>query len=110
MIPLFALDDEGVKHIASNKKDRNIGILADNLEVAPAAIPKLSQHPELELVTEELSKRWSRDLLAFLDTLTNSVDSGNLLIERRLTIADMRDYRRWLGGPPGVFDRAKPPR
>jgi predicted transglutaminase-like cysteine proteinase len=88
MIPLFALDDEGVKHIASNKKDRNIGILADNLEVAPAAIPKLSQHPKLELVTEELSKRWSRDLLAFLDTLTNSVDSGNLLIERRLRSPD----------------------
>jgi predicted transglutaminase-like cysteine proteinase len=91
LVPLFVLDHESVKQFASNKGDQNIGVLANNLEVAPAAIPMISEHANLELVTEELSKRRSKDSSAFLDGLTNSVDSGNLL-ERRLTIADMRDY------------------
>jgi predicted transglutaminase-like cysteine proteinase len=91
LVPLFVLDHESAKQFASNKGDQNLGILAESLEVAPAAIPKISEHARLELVTEELSKRRSKDSSAFLDGLTNSVDSGNLL-ERRLTIADMRDY------------------
>ncbi len=92
IVPLFVLDHESVKQFASNNGDQNIGVLADNLEIAPAAIPKISEHVNLELVTEELSKRRSRESSAFLDSLTNSLDSGNLLIERRLTIADMREY------------------
>jgi predicted transglutaminase-like cysteine proteinase len=91
IVPLFVLDHESVKQFASNKGDQNIGILADNLEVASAAIPKLSERPKPELVAEELSKHRSRESSAFLDGLTNSLDSGNLL-ERRLTIADMREY------------------
>jgi predicted transglutaminase-like cysteine proteinase len=79
MIPLFVLNYNGVKQFASSKEARNIGILADNLEIAPAEIPKLSEHSKPELVSEKLPKRRSRDLSAFLDSLTNSVDSGNLL-------------------------------
>ena len=88
IVPLFVLDHESVKEFGSNKGDQNIGILADNLEVAPAAIPKISERAKPE---QELSKHRSKDSSAFLDGLTNSVDSGNLL-ERRLTIADLRDY------------------
>jgi predicted transglutaminase-like cysteine proteinase len=91
LVPLFELDHERVKEFASNKGDQNIGILADNPKVAPATIPNVSEHVKLDLITEELSKRRSKDWSAFLDGLTNSVGSGNLL-ERRLTIADMRDY------------------
>jgi predicted transglutaminase-like cysteine proteinase len=88
MMPLFVLDHESVKEFASNKGDQNISY---NMQVVPAAIPNTSQRAELNLSTEELSKRRSKDSSAFLESLTNSVDSGNLL-ERRLTIADMRDY------------------
>jgi predicted transglutaminase-like cysteine proteinase len=83
MVPLFVLDHESVKEFASNK-----GILASNLEVAPAAIPQ-----GVELIRKELSKTQSKDSSAFLESFTNSVDSGNLL-ERRLTIAGMRDYAK----------------
>jgi hypothetical protein len=33
-----------------------------------------------------------RQLTAFLDTLSSSVNAGNLFDQRRLTIADMKDY------------------
>ena len=88
MVPLFVLDRESVKEFASNRGEQNISY---NLEVAPAAIPNISEHVEHKPSTEELSKRQAKDSSAFLESLTNSVDSGNLL-ERRLTIADMRDY------------------
>jgi hypothetical protein len=91
---LFVLDHEYVKEFASNKDDQNIGSLPDNLEVAPAAIPKTSQHAAKdEFLAEELSKVRSKDWSAFLDALSNSVVSGNLL-ERPLTIADMRHYAK----------------
>jgi predicted transglutaminase-like cysteine proteinase len=92
VIPLFMLDYAGLKQIVPNKEDRNLGILADNLEIAPAEISKLSQRANPELATKELSKRPSKDWSAFLDNLTSFVDSGNLLVKRRLTTADMRDY------------------
>jgi predicted transglutaminase-like cysteine proteinase len=91
MVPLFVMDHGNVKQFASNKGDQNIAILADNLKVAPAAIPWVSKPPRLELVAKELSNRRSREWSAFIDGLTNSVDSGNLLV-RRLTIAEMHDY------------------
>jgi predicted transglutaminase-like cysteine proteinase len=91
IVPLFVMDHESVKQFTLNKGDQNIGILTDNLEVASAAIPKLSERRKRELVVEKLSRRRSRESSAFLDSLTNSVDSGNLF-GRRLTIADMREY------------------
>jgi len=54
MVPLFVLDHERVKQFASNKGDQNIGILAEDLEVAPAAIPKIPERAKIGLVTEEL--------------------------------------------------------
>jgi predicted transglutaminase-like cysteine proteinase len=92
VIPLFMLDYAGLKQVVPNKEDRNLGILADNLEIAPAEISKRSQRANPELAAEELSKHPPRDWSTFLDNLTSSVDSGNLLIERHLTTADMRDY------------------
>ena len=92
VIPLFMLDYAGLKQIVPNKEDRNLGILADNVEIAPAEISMLSQRGDPELARKKLSKRQSGDLSGFLEDLTSSVDSGNLLIERHLTTADMRDY------------------
>ena len=91
MIPLFVLDFEGVAQFARSKDDRILGSLADR-ETVPAAIPGPSERPKPNVVIAELSRRRSEDVLAFLNSITNSVDSGNLLIERRLTIADMREY------------------
>lgn len=91
MVPLFVMDRENVKQFASNDQDHNIRILADSLEVAPAGIPRIANPAKLGFVTEEPSKARSRDSWAFLDRLTNSVDSGNLL-DRRLTIEHLRDY------------------
>jgi predicted transglutaminase-like cysteine proteinase len=90
IVPLFVLEHGSVKQFASNQNNQNIGILPDNLEVAPAAIPTIPEHTKPEPDTGE-SKRRSKESMAFLERLTNSVDSGNLL-ERRLTIEDMRDY------------------
>ena len=91
VIPLFVLDYAGLKQIVPNKDDQNI--LADNLEIAPAEISKLSGRAKPELSTEELSKHGSRNLSAFLDSLTNSADSGNLFIERPLCCAPCRKRR-----------------
>ena len=88
VIPLFALDHQGIQQFAQNKDDRNIGILTDYPEVAPAGLPKLFDRPNPRVLAESPSTNSS----AFLDLLTNSVDSGNLLIERRLTMTDMREY------------------
>jgi predicted transglutaminase-like cysteine proteinase len=91
MAPLFVLDQENVKKDAANEDDQNTGILDEKLEVAPAAIPTMLGHAKPARLTQERSKRQSKDSPAFIDDLTASVDSGNLL-ERPLTVADMRDY------------------
>lgn len=91
MVPLFVMDHESVKQFALDKRDQNIGLVTENLQVASAAIPKLSERRERELFVEKLAKRRSREPSVFLDSLTNSVNSGNLF-ERPLTIADMREY------------------
>ena len=76
VIPLFALDQHGIQQFARNKDDENIGILADNLEIAPAELPKLLDRPKPKPLAEEPSKRPSTDLSAFLNILTNAVDFG----------------------------------
>ena len=48
---------------------------------------------------EQPSPQQPTQSTAFLDTLTTSVDSGDLLAERRLTRADMMDYAKRTYGP-----------
>lgn len=51
--------------------------------------------PRQEQPNPQQPTQWT----AFLDTLTTSVDSGDLLAERRLTRADMMDYAKRTYGP-----------
>jgi hypothetical protein len=53
------------------------------------------QQPTLQQPTLQQPRQWT----AFLDTLTISVDSGDLLAERQLTRADMVDYAKRTYGP-----------
>jgi hypothetical protein len=48
--------------------------------------------PKPKQVTEEPPKQQQRQSTALLDALSSSVNSGNLFEQRRLTIADMKDY------------------
>ena len=50
-----------------------------------------SEH-QPEHVAEEPPKQQQGQLTEFLDTLSSSVNSGNLFVQRQLTIADLRDY------------------
>jgi predicted transglutaminase-like cysteine proteinase len=88
VIPLFALDNEGIQRFTQNTDDRNIGVLKNYPEIAPAGLPKLFDRENQKVP----AKSPSRNSSAFLDLLTNSVNSGNLLLERRLTMTDMREY------------------
>lgn len=63
-------------------------------EVAQAETPKRPAPSKPESVIEERPKHQLKDLTALLDSLSNSVDSGNLLIERRLTVADLIYYSK----------------
>jgi hypothetical protein len=48
--------------------------------------------PKPKQVTEEPPKQQQRQSTALLEALSSSVNSGNLFEQRRLTIADMKDY------------------
>jgi len=50
-------------------------------------------------------------LTAFIDTLSGSVNSGDLSVKRELTVADMTDYARRTYGvsyPAGNFNGKQP--
>lgn len=64
----------------------------DRRQVAQAEMPKPPKPAKPEPVSEEQPTQQPGDLTAFLDKLSRSVNSGDLLIQRRLTIGDMRDY------------------
>jgi hypothetical protein len=64
----------------------------DHLQVAQAEMPKLQKGVESEQVTGERQKQQQRQLTTFLDTLSSSVNSGDVFVRRRLTTADLKDY------------------
>jgi hypothetical protein len=64
----------------------------DHIQIAQTEMPKGPKRTKPEHVTEESPKQQQRQLTAFLDGLSSSVNSGNLFDQRRLTIADMKDY------------------
>ncbi len=63
----------------------------DHIQIAQTE-PKQPKRPKPERVAEEPPKQQQRQLTAFLDVLSSSVNSGYLFDQRRLTIADMNDY------------------
>jgi hypothetical protein len=58
----------------------------DHIQVAQTEMPKKRTQPEH--VAEEPPKQ----LTTFLDTLSISVNSGDLFVQRRLTTTDLKDY------------------
>jgi len=73
-----------------------------NIQIADAEMPKL---PKPERVTQERPRARSNDSMAFLDQLSSSVNSGDLSVQRGLTIEDMRDYaaRAYHGSPTAAL-------
>jgi hypothetical protein len=69
-----------------------------NIQIAEAGMPT-SLKPEP--VTQERPRQRSGDSTAFLDQLSSSVNSGDLSVQRGLTIGDMKDYaeRTYHGSP-----------
>jgi hypothetical protein len=63
-----------------------------SIQIAQTEMPKQPKRPKPERVTDEPPKQQQRQLTAFLDALSSSVNAGSLLDQRRLTIADMKDY------------------
>jgi hypothetical protein len=62
------------------------------IQIAQTEMPKQPKRPKPERVAEEPPKQQQRQSTALLDALSSSVNSGNLFEQRRLTIADMKDY------------------
>ena len=60
---------------------------------SPPKAANASSSPQLAAVKPQPAKQHQlADAAAFLDGLTNTVDSGNLFTERQLTIADLTNY------------------
>ena len=63
----------------------------DHLQIAQAEMPKLQKRAESEQVADGRQKHQQRQL-TFLDSLSSSVNSGDVFVQRRLTTADLKDY------------------
>ncbi len=63
----------------------------DHIQVAQAEVSKLQKQLESEQAADERQKQ-QRQLATFLDTLSNSVNSGDVFVQRRLTTADLEQY------------------
>ena len=64
----------------------------DHLQIAQAEMPKLQKRAEFEQVADGRQKQQQRQLTTFLDSLSSSVNSGDVFVQRRLTTADLKDY------------------
>jgi hypothetical protein len=64
----------------------------DRLQLAQAEMPKLQKRAESEQVADVGQKQQQIQLTTFLDSLSSSVNSGDVFVQRRLTTADLKDY------------------
>ena len=63
------------------------GLAAKDIQVAQTEMPKRPKRTKPEHVTEDAPNLPQRQLTAFLDSLSSSVNAGNLFDQRRLTTA-----------------------
>jgi hypothetical protein len=63
----------------------------DHLQIAQAEMPKLQKRTD-EQVADGRRKQQQRQLTMFLDSLSSSVNSGDVFVQRPLTTADLKDY------------------
>ena len=66
----------------------------DHLKTAQAETPHRATAPKPEAAADERPKHQPKDMTAFLDTLSGSVNSGDLQTEPRLTRAEMMAYAK----------------
>ena len=64
----------------------------DHLQIAQTETPTGPKRTTPEQVAQEPPKQQQREVTRFLDRLSSSVNSGNLFVQRQLTISDMKDY------------------
>ena len=64
----------------------------DHLQIAQAEMPKLQKRADPEQVADGRQKQQQRQLTTFLNSLSSSVNSGDVFVQRRLTTADLKDY------------------
>jgi len=64
----------------------------DHVQIAQAEMPRLPKQAKENLPVERQKQQQRKPLTAFLDTLSSSVNSGYLVDQRRLTVADMKEY------------------
>src|SRR6516165_10218239 len=64
----------------------------DHVQVAQTETPKFPKRAPPERVAEKPPKQQDGALTAFLDTLSSSVNSGDVFVQRRLTTTDLKDY------------------
>jgi hypothetical protein len=64
----------------------------DHVQIAQAELPRLPTQAKENVAVERQKQQQRKPLTAFLDTLSSSVNSGYLVDQRRLTVADMKDY------------------
>jgi hypothetical protein len=64
----------------------------DHIQVAQTETPKFPKRAPPEQATEKPPKQQHGALTAFLDTLSSSVNSGDVFVQRRLTTTDLKDY------------------
>jgi hypothetical protein len=62
------------------------------VQIARTEIPNATNRTKPEQVAEEAPKPRQGEGTALLDRLTSSVSSGSLLVQRRLTLSDMKNY------------------
>ena len=63
-----------------------------SLQIAQAEMQKLQKRAEFEQVADRRQKQQQRQLTTFLNSLSSSVNSGDVFVQRRLTTADLKDY------------------
>ena len=79
--------------IPSAPKPTNALMTAQAQIQSPPKSANASSPTKLAAVNPQPTKQHQlADAIAFLDSLTNTVDSGNLFTERQLTIADLTNY------------------
>ena len=64
----------------------------DHIQIAQTETPTGPKRTTPEQVAQEPPKQQQREVTGFLDRLSSSVNSGNLFVQRQLTISDMKDY------------------
>ena len=64
----------------------------DHIQIAQTETPTGPKRIKPEQVAQEPPKQQQREVTGFLDRLSTSVNSGNLFVQRQLTISDMKDY------------------